>query len=182
MYVLSPNMASGFPLIPYAHAVWSARLPHLWPAVVAYDSAIRQPSPIRLRPIDDITPIERFGLETTARDFVRSQAPLVLTLIPVDERGWGQQRVDVLGFMLRDSRFRTAWMTYDSLGQVGDYLIWARRGDSLAAQPLPRVAFARSVRVSPPDLPRVDPYALFAGGVLVVMLGFVRIARRRRRT
>src|SRR5699024_6393825 len=43
--VLSPNMASGFPLTHYAGTAWVQRYSNLWPAIAAYDSAIKDPAP-----------------------------------------------------------------------------------------------------------------------------------------
>ncbi len=46
VFIISPNMASGFPLTNYAGNIWPSRLSNMWPVVVAYDSAIWQPAPV----------------------------------------------------------------------------------------------------------------------------------------
>jgi hypothetical protein len=152
VFVISPNMASGFPLTNYAGTIWPSRLSNMWPAAVAYDSATKEPGPVKFNELGDMGPIERFGLETTVHDFLASRPAMVLSLIALDQPGWGMQRLDLLRWLRRDRGFSAAWVAYDSLGRVGNYTIWARRGTASDISKLFRVAppqdasLARGVR------------------------------------
>jgi hypothetical protein len=138
VFVISPNMASGFPLTNYAGTIWPSRLSNMWPAVVAYDSATKAPGSVQFSKLGAMGPVERFGLETTVQDFLVSRPVIVLSLIAVDQPGWGMQRLDLLHWLQRDPNFSSAWVAYDSLGRVGNYAVWARHGtaDDIS-RPLP---------------------------------------------
>ena len=172
VFILSPNMASGFPLTNYAGSEWPSRFSHMWLAVVAYDSATKAAGPVRYRPPENMGVAERFGLRTTVADFLRSRSPLVLSLIAVDQPGWGMQRLDMIRFLERDTAFRAAWQAYDSLGQVGNYTVWGRRGDAVAAAPLPAAVPLSAGGGGPPDDVRVNPAGLAAALVFLVVLAF----------
>lgn len=170
VFVISPNMASGFPLTNYAGNRWVQRLSHLWPEVVAYDSATGAAGPLRYRSLDGMKAVERLGLEASVEDFLRARPPLVLSLIAVDRPGWGMQRLDLLRWLRRDSRFGTAWAAYDSLGRVGNYTVWARRGDPLTSAPLPALSAGRPSLSTGPSEVRVNPFAVFAAGLFLFLL------------
>jgi hypothetical protein len=130
----------------------------MWPAAVAYDSATKEPGPVKFNELGDMGPIERFGLETTVHDFLASRPAMVLSLIALDQPGWGMQRLDLLRWLRRDRGFSAAWVAYDSLGRVGNYTIWARRGTASDISKLFRVAppqdasLARGVRANSTSL------------------------------
>jgi hypothetical protein len=176
VFVFSPNMASGFPLTNYAGNLWPLRLTHFWPALVAYDSASRAPVPIRLRSLAQATAVERLGISLLREDFLRASAPLALALIRVDRQGWGTQRLDLIGFMKRDSAFSRAWAAYDSLGRIGNYTVWARRDDPMATAPLPADVRPTDGLSNPPDEVRVNPVAFIAA--IVFLLVFAMLYRR----
>jgi hypothetical protein len=178
LFVISPNMASGFPLTNYAGSTWPWHLSNMWPAVVAYDSATKQPGPVHFRSIESMTAIERFGLETVVRDFLRVRPALVLSLISVDQPGWGMQRLDLLRWLQRDPGFSSQWMAYDSLGRVGNYIVWARRGAAHDLSPPLDVASAPQ-GTSPPSDVHVNPASLLAA---LVFLASLFIIYRRQRT
>jgi hypothetical protein len=117
-------------------------------------------------------PIERFGLETTVHDFLASRPAMILSLIAVDQPGWGMQRLDLLRWLRRDRDFSAAWVAYDSLGRVGNYTVWARRG---AADDISRPLRVAPVlqEASPPADVRVDPAALAAAVVFLALLFFI---------
>jgi hypothetical protein len=169
VFVISPNMASGFPLTNYAGTTWPSRLSNMWPAAVAYDSATREPGPVQFNELDAMGPIERFGLATTVHDFSTSRPAMVLSLIAVDRPGWGMQRLDLLRWLQRDPDFSAAWVAYDSLGRVGNYTIWARRGTASDISRLLPVARAPQGS-SPPGDVRVNPAALAAAAVFLALL------------
>jgi hypothetical protein len=169
VFIISPNMASGFPLTNYAGTEWPSRLSNMWPPVVAYDSATRAPGPVQLHELNGMGPIERFGLETTVHDFSTSRPTMVLSLIAVDQPGWGMQRLDLLRWLQRDPDFSATWLAYDSLGRVGNYTVWARRGTaSDISRPLPVAPVPQGS--SPPGDVRVNPAALAAAAVFLAIL------------
>ena len=178
VFVISPNMASGFPLTNYAGSVWPSRLSNMWPAVVAYDSATKTSGPVQFRERNAMGPVERFGLKTTVQDFIESRPALVLSLIAVDQPGWGMQRLDLLRWLRLDPDFSAAWVAYDSLGRVGNYTIWTRRGAGHDVSPPLHVASALQGTSLPSDV-HVNPASLFAA---VVFLASLFIIYRRQRT
>ncbi|HET7602963.1 MAG TPA: hypothetical protein VFK36_08100, partial [Gemmatimonadales bacterium] len=103
-------------------------------------------------------------------DFLRARAPLALALIRVDRQGWGTQRLDLIGFMKRDSAFARAWMAYDSLGRIGNYTVWARRDDPVASAPLPAQVPRAGGSSYPPDEVRVNVASLAAAAVFLFAL------------
>ena len=132
--VVSPNMASGFPLMTYAGTRWPLRFSNLWPVVAAYDSALQAHEPFRYRPDATMTAEERRVLDTVAEDFVRSRPPLVLVLRTAPDRPkWGMRRMDLLAFLRRDPRFDAQFAGYDSLGMVAQYVVY--RDGALASAP-----------------------------------------------
>jgi hypothetical protein len=169
VFVISPNMASGFPLTNYTGIEWKQRLPHLWPAAVAYDSATKAPGRVQFHERGAMDSIERFGLETTVHDFLISRPLMVLSLIAVDQKGWDMQRLNLLRWLRSDPDFSAAWVAYDSLGRVGNYSVWARRGTpGDISRPLP-VALTPQEAPPPADV-RVDPAALAAAAVFLAFL------------
>ena len=132
--VVSPNMASGFPLMTYAGTRWPLRFSNLWPVVAAYDGALQAHEAFRYRPEASMVPEERRVLETVAEDFVRSRPPLVLVLRTApDQPKWGMRRMDLLAFLRRDPRFDALFAGYDSLGMVAQYVVY--RDGALASAP-----------------------------------------------
>jgi hypothetical protein len=169
VFVISPNMASGFPLTNYAGTEWPSRLSNMWPPVVAYDSATRAPGPVQFHELNAMGPIERFGLETTVHDFSTSRPAIVLSLIAVDQPGWGMQRLDLLRWLRRDPDFSAAWMAYDSLGRVGNYTLWARRG-AAGDIPLPPDVAPPPQGSSPPSDGEVNAVSVLATAVFLALV------------
>jgi hypothetical protein len=178
VYVVSPHFGSAFPLLTYAGAEWPARLPSLWPVATAYDSASGQRDPIRFRAADSMTPPERFAMDVTVSDFLRSTPPLVLISGFRDEPGWGQQRLDLLRWLRLDPRFSAAWAAYEKLGVVGSYSVWARRGDSLASRALTPEPSRAGTEGYPPEAIQVNGIAVATWAVMLAILA-IRIWRRR---
>jgi hypothetical protein len=147
--VVSPNMASGFPLTTYAGTRWPLRFSNLWPVVAAYDSALQAHGAFRYRTEGAMTAEERRVLETVAEDFVRSRPPLVLVLRTApDLPKWGMRRMDLLAFLRRDPRFDAQFAGYDSLGMVAQYVVYRDTTPGSAAvfalpAPLPEPAPGR---------------------------------------
>ncbi len=178
VFVISPNMASGFPLTNYAGNTWPWRLSNIWPVVVAYDSATRQPGSVRLRSLDSMVAIEQFGLRTVVDDFLRVRPALVLSLISVDRPGWGMQRLDLLRWLHRDPHFGTAWAAYDSLGRVGNYTVWARRGNPLAESPLPVSPSRAAVDAVGPSGVHVNAASVAVAALFLIVLSMTYRRKR----
>ena len=158
--VLSPNMASGFPLTQYAGTRWVQRYSNLWPVVAAYDSAIKDPAPFRFRSPAEAAPLEAALRESVGADLASAAPDLVLVLrTGPDEPRWGMRRLDLLEYLKADARFAAAFAEYDSAGVVGQYVVHRRRGtrpltlDAAATTPAERAAGA-------PDETTLDPAAL----------------------
>jgi hypothetical protein len=122
-------------------------------------------------------PIERFGLETTVHDFSTSRPTMVLSLIAVDQPGWGMQRLDLLRWLQRDPDFSATWLAYDSLGRVGNYTVWARRGTaSDISRPLPVAPAPQGS--SPPDDDGSNGASLLSAAAFLTFL-FIIYTRQR---
>ncbi|HEX6091227.1 MAG TPA: hypothetical protein VFZ13_13800, partial [Gemmatimonadales bacterium] len=127
--VLSPNMASGFPLSQYAGTRWVQRYSNLWPVVAAYDSSIKDPAPFTFRPPAQATALEAALRESVAEDLARAEPDLVLVLrTGPDEPRWGMRRLDLIEYLRAEPRFAAAFAAYDSVGVVGQYVVHRRRG------------------------------------------------------
>lgn len=168
LVVLSPNMASGFPLTTYAGARWPQRLSNLWPLVAAYDSAIQAAAPFRFRPAGEMTVLEQRVLATVAEDLRSSDAPLLLVLrTGPDEPTWGMRRLDLLDFLSRDLRLRELFDGYRRAGSIGQYDVYQR-----LEEPLPLVLGApEEAAANAPAQLRVRPGSLAAGAVFLLVLG-----------
>ena len=171
--VLSPNMASGFPLTQYAGTRWVQRYSNLWPVVAAYDSAIKDPAPFRFRPPAAADPLEAELRASVAEDLARGNPDLVLVLrTGPDEPRWGMRRLDLIEFLSADSAFAQAFAAYDSVGVVGQYVVHRRRGT---------VPFALADRgrddggaaVRAPDETALDPGALPLAALFGGLLAFL---------
>jgi hypothetical protein len=158
LIVLSPNMASGFPLTMYAGARWPQRFSNLWPLVAAYDSAIESSAPFSYRDSAAMTGLERRVLSTVAEDLAGADAPLMLVLrTGPDEPRWGMRRLDLLAFLARDDRVAGLLDRYRRLGVAGQYDVYWRRDEPTARPALPPQV--RGTEVAP-DAVRVAPGAL----------------------
>ena len=168
LMMLSPNMASGFPLAMYAGARWPQRFSNLWPLVAAYDSAIASPLPLVLRKPEHQTELERLLLDTVAEDFARADAPLLLVLrTGPDAPKWGMRRLDLLEFLSQDSRIALKLDDYELAGTVGQYEVyWS---PTLAPGP-PALAPPAAGTARAPDAVRVAPGAPAAAVLFAILL------------
>ncbi|HEU4829491.1 MAG TPA: hypothetical protein VFT04_09865 [Gemmatimonadales bacterium] len=171
--VLSPNMASGFPLTQYAGTGWVQRYSNLWPVVAAYDSAIKDPAPFRFRAPADADPLETALRTSVAEDLVRSEPDLVLVLrTGPDEPRWGMRRLDLVEYLSADPRFAAAFAAYDSVGTVGQYVVHQRRGaPPLARVPAGPATAPASARA--PDETTLDPAAIPLALLFAGLLGMI---------
>jgi hypothetical protein len=168
LVVLSPNMASGFPLTTYAGARWPQRLSNLWPLVASYDSALRDPAPFRYRPAGEMSDLERLVLDTVGDDLATADAPMVLVLRRgPDEPRWGMRRLDLLEFLSRDERFARFFSGYEAAGEIGQYDLYLRR-DRAEREPVAGVARGRTGPA--PGMLAFAPDALIVALVFGVLL------------
>ena len=171
--VLSPNMASGFPLTQYAGTRWVQRYSNLWPVVAAYDSAIKDPAPFRFRSPADADPLEAELRGSVAEDLARGSPDLVLVLrTGPDEPRWGMRRLDLIEYLSADSGFAQAFASYDSVGVVGQYVVHRRRGTApFALAGIGPNGSGAAPRA--PDETALDPGALPLAALFGGLLGFL---------
>ena len=166
--VLSPNMASGFPLTTYSGARWPLRFQHLWPLVAAYDSAIASPSPLILRDSAHMTSLERRVVDVVAEDMMRSTAPLMLVLrTGPDEPRWGMRRLDLLEFLSRDDRIARKLAEYEPAGVVGQYEVYQRRGGPALSLAVPTPGGSIAAAPGQPRVMRGAPFLLVMFALLL---------------
>jgi hypothetical protein len=126
--VLSPNMASGFPLTNYLGTVWPLRMNTIWPAVTEYRDQLDAGMSQALRPLSEATPLERWALRLMEADLERTQPEWVLVFRHIPRRDAPyMSRVRMREFVARSTRVDAALRRYDSLGVSGLYTVWARR-------------------------------------------------------
>lgn len=172
LMMLSPNMASGFPLAMYLGARWPQRLSNLWPLVAAYDSAIASPSPLVFRDPERRTALERRVLDIVAEDFERTDAPLLLVLrTGPDEPKWGMRRLDLLAFLSQDRRIARRLADYERAGPIGQYELYYSRAERTRPPPALPPLFAAERNA--PDTVRIasgGPAAAVLFAILVIAL------------
>ena len=141
--VLSPNMASGFPLTNYLGTVWPLSLPHVWPAIVVYQEALERGQTPELRPTSVMSSLERWSVGTISGDLVRTRPEWILMFrhLPAGP-GPHMSKLDLAGYLRRDIRIDSAWEAYDSLGVVGMYSVW-HRGDGQLLRPMGELQWHR---------------------------------------
>ena len=131
--VLSPNMASGFPLTNYLGTVWPLRLNTIWPAVTEYREQLDSGEAQVVRPLPDATPLEHRVLDVVAQD-LKAGTPEWLLLFRHIEHPEApyMSRVRIREFLARSTSVASVLGRYDSLAVVGLYSVWRRRDDDRA--------------------------------------------------
>ena len=168
--VLSPNMASGFPLTTYAGTEWPQRFSNLWPLVAAYDGPLRAAAPLRIRTMDEASPLETRIRAAVTEDFLRSRPPIVLVLATgPDEPKWGMRRLDLLEFLRRDPRFGEAFAGYRPAGVLGQYRVYLRADRSAGFRLPPEPGRAGAVSRAPGEV-AVRPDALAVAVLFLIAL------------
>ena len=125
--VLSPNMASGFPLTNYLGTVWPLRLPHLWPAISEYRAQLDAGLDQEPRAASEMTPLERWALGLVSTDLERHQPQWLLLFRHISNPDAPyMSRARMRDFVGRDSLVNEILNAYDSVSTVGLYTIWAR--------------------------------------------------------
>jgi hypothetical protein len=178
--VLSPNMASGFPLTMYAGMHWDQRYTNLWPLVAAYDSAIEADGPIEYRTAQDMTHVERLTVEHFAEDIARTEPAVVIASRPAgDARQWDSWRLDPLKLLNRNEQFRAEFSAYSPAGSVGLYDVYLRNGRTSERMTVPVQSGAGVPEDAAPAQVRVRSGALPSGLLFFTLL--LLIWRRRGR-
>ncbi len=125
--VLSYNMRSAWPLVPYAGAEWPLRFPSLWILWVLYAEDFGRPAPLQYRAIDRASALEQNFIDAVVDDVVRSRPRLLLVLSTArDVPDNGDRRLDYLAYFQRDARFAEALTGYRYLTTVGLHDVYER--------------------------------------------------------
>ncbi len=126
--VLSPNMASGFPLTNYLGTVWPLRLSNIWPAVVSYRESLERSQSPELRPTDAMISLERWSVEAVERDLRNSNPEWVLIFRHLPGPGSSYMaKLNIRTFLTRNDNMQKLWHNYDSLEAIGSYTLWRSR-------------------------------------------------------
>ena len=134
--VLSPNMASGFPLTNYLGTVWPLRLNTIWPAVTEYRAQLDSGKAQVVRPLPDATPLERRVLDIVAQDLTAGMPEWLLLFRHIEHpEAPYMSRVRIREFLARSTSVASVLGRYDSLAVVGLYSVWRRRDDDRARGP-----------------------------------------------
>ncbi len=182
--VLSPNMASGFPLTNYLGTVWPLRMPHVWPAIVSYTEALERGESPELRPADNMEPLERWSVGIVEQDLQRSYPEWLLVFRHLPGNASAHMaKLDLAAYLKRSPAIAQIWQGYDSLGTVGMYSVWeARRGEE--SPPIddvqgPRAGSVRaSARIRVADLAALGGVLFLAALALDMIVGRALESRR----
>ncbi|HEU4800077.1 MAG TPA: hypothetical protein VFS94_05555 [Gemmatimonadales bacterium] len=176
--VLSPNMASGFPLTNYLGTVWPLRLSNVWPAIVTYTPALELGQSPELRPDSTMSPLERWSLDVLARDFAQARPEWMLMFrhLPAGPTPH-MSKLDLAGYLRRNTRIDSAWSAFDSLGVVGLYTLWHRR-DDIPRRPIGNVQWPRSSGRGPAATEAVTDRELWIAAFIIALVAVDLITAR----
>ncbi len=176
--VLSPNMASGFPLTNYLGTVWPLRLPHVWPAIVAYEAPLELGLSPALRQVPAMLPLERWSLDVISADLIRNHPEwlIVFRHLPAGP-GPYMSRLNLAAFLRRDARVTSAWSEFDSLGVVGLYDVW-RRADHIPRRPVGEAQWPRRTGRNPTATSAVSGRELWIAAFIIGLIAVDLIAIR----
>ena len=176
--VLTPNMASGFPLTNYLGTVWPLRLSNVWPAIVAYEPALELGESPSLRPLADALPPERWSVNVVAEDMGRIRPEWMLGLRHLPGRAAPyMSKLNLAAYLQRDSRLAALWAGYDSLGTIGMYSVWHRRGRGTQL-PIGAVQWRRNSDARPSGPIAVADSVAGVGALLVLIMALDLILSR----
>jgi len=134
--VLSYNMRSAWPLVPYAHAEWPLRYPSLWILWVLYADQFQQPDPLVYRPANTEMPLERNFKLAVVSDLERAKPRLLVVLGSAkDVPGNDARRLDYLAYFSREPRFARELTSYRYVMTLGQHDVYER-----TSEPLPGAA------------------------------------------
>jgi hypothetical protein len=148
--VLSYNIGSTFPLVNYAGVESASRFPQLWILAAEYIDRLRGAAPLRYREPTEMSPAERYLVESVVTDFARHRPLLLLVLRNArDDRVNGLRRFDYLAYFGRDARFARLLGRYEWSETLGEYAIYRRlvRGEARTHPPPTATPGTLDVRV-----------------------------------
>ncbi len=134
--VLSYNMRSAWPLVPYANAQWPLRYPSLWMLWVLYHDQFQQADPLAYRPPGTEPPLERELKDAVVTDFERSPPRLLIALSSArDLPGNDARRLDYLEYFGRDPRFARQLAFYRYVATLGQHDVYQRLPEAVPGGP-----------------------------------------------
>ncbi len=181
--VLSSNMASSFPLVPYSGARWALRFPSVWFLVAAYQDDLFRDEPLPYRRPEGRGPLERYMADAVVADFQDAKPELILVLRSApDRKGWGARRLDYVRYFRMDERFDRLFRDYGYVAEVGQYHLY-RRGAEMNS-PASSPALGRGLPPGRSIAPGVEWQAIGTENIVQAVLfsltfGLVYCHRRR---
>lgn len=134
--VLSYNMRSAWPLIPYARAEYPLRYPHLWMLWVLYHDQFERAEPLAYRPAGTEPPLEHELKNAVVADFERSLPRLLIALSSArDLPGNDARRLDYLEYFGRDPRFARQLSFYTYVATLGQHDVYERLPETIPGGP-----------------------------------------------
>jgi hypothetical protein len=134
--VLSYNMRSAWPLVPYAHAEWPLRYPSMWILWVLYADQFQQPEPLVYRPAGTETLLERNFKLAVVSDLERAKPRLLIVLGSArDVPGNDARRLDYLAYFSGEPGFARELASYRYVTTLGQHDVYERASEPLLGAP-----------------------------------------------
>jgi hypothetical protein len=132
VYVMSYNISSAYPMINYAGAHSASRFAQLWILAAAYMDQLRGSRPLRYHAPDEMSPSERYLNQAVLED-LRNQRPKLLIILQHarDLPANGLRRLDYVAYFSRDPRTASMLQRYQSVADLGDFVIYERIADGM---------------------------------------------------
>ncbi len=134
--VLSYNMRSAWPLVPYAGAESSLRFPSLWLFWVLYADQLQQPEPLTYRPTGTEPSVERYFKDAVSSDMEQGKPRLLVVLgsardVPENDA----RRLDYLAYFSQELRFARQLTLYRYVTTLGQHDVYERTSEAAPAAP-----------------------------------------------
>ena len=129
--VLSYNMRSAWPLIPYAGAESALRFPSLWLFWVLYADQLQQPQPLTYRPAGTEPPVERYFKDAVLSDMELGKPWLLVVLGSArDVPENAARRLDYLAYFSQEPRFARELASYRYVTTLGQHDVYERTSEA----------------------------------------------------
>ena len=134
--VMSYNMRSAWPLVPYAGAESALRFPSLWLFWVLYADQLQQPEPLTYRPGGTEPSVERYFKDAVLSDMEQGKPRLLVVLGSARDAPENHaRRLDYLAYFAQEPRFARQLSFYRYVTTLGQHDVYERSSEALAGAP-----------------------------------------------
>jgi len=127
IYILSADVATGFPLVNYTEAKWSSRFPALWLLPGLIKARYGKGRRAITSDSESLNEIEHFSLEAVISDFTSKPPTLVIVDVRQKKTFFGGVEFDYLKYFSANQKFKDLWAMYAMIADLGDFQVFKRR-------------------------------------------------------